>query len=87
MAQLDCRHPQVVSIEQVPVTWTTADGSEPPGVGDIVRIVDARLTSPEPPFVIRVDRVMTTLWTVGADQAPVTTPGALADTSRVLVIE
>ncbi|HEV8650572.1 MAG TPA: PD-(D/E)XK nuclease family protein [Actinomycetes bacterium] len=53
-----------VSVEQVPLAWPTADGDRAPEVGDVVRIVDARLTSPEDPVVVRADRIMTSLWRV-----------------------
>ncbi|MFZ5872426.1 MAG: PD-(D/E)XK nuclease family protein [Actinomycetota bacterium] len=50
-----------VSIEQVPAAWITADGDRPVEVGDVIRVVDARLVS-EDPVVLRADRVMTSLW-------------------------
>jgi hypothetical protein len=53
-----------VSIEQVPLAWLSADGDRAPEVGDVVRVVDARLAAPEEPVVVRVDRVMTALWRV-----------------------
>jgi len=57
-----------VSVEQVPLAWVTADGDRVPEAGDVVRVVDARLTNPEDPVVVRADRVMTSLWRVGADR-------------------
>jgi hypothetical protein len=54
-----------VTIEQIPESWTTADGDRPPETGDVVRIVDARLVDDEV-RAVRVDRVMTSLWRVEA---------------------
>lgn len=54
-----------ISIEQVPAAWITADGDRQVEVGDVVRVVDARLVS-EQPVVLRSDRVMTSLWRRGA---------------------
>jgi hypothetical protein len=53
-----------VSIEQVPLAWLTADGDRAPDIGDVVRVVDARLTSAEDPVVVRADRIMTSIWRV-----------------------
>jgi len=55
-----------VSVEQVPLLWVTADGDREPRVGDVIRIVDARLTSLEDPVVVRADRIMTAVWRMGA---------------------
>jgi len=54
-----------VSIEQVPAAWITADGDRPVELGDVVRVIDARLVSEEP-VVLRADRVMTSLWRLAA---------------------
>jgi RecB family exonuclease len=51
-----------VSIEQIPLAWITADGDRAPQPGDVVRVVDGRLTSSEEPVLVRADRVMTSLW-------------------------
>lgn len=56
-----------VSVEQIPLAWLTADGDRGPEVGDVVRVVDARLVGPDEPVVVRVDRVMTVVWRVAAD--------------------
>lgn len=56
-----------VAVEQVPLAWPTADGDRAPEIGDLVRVVDARLTSPEEPIVVRADRIMTALWRVPTD--------------------
>lgn len=58
-----------VSIEQVPVAWTEADGDRAPEVGDVIRLVDGRLASPDEPIVVRADRIMTSLWKVRTDEA------------------
>jgi PD-(D/E)XK nuclease superfamily len=50
-----------VVLEQIPTAWVTADGDRLPEVNDIVRLVDARMVS-EDPAVVRVDRIMTSLW-------------------------
>jgi hypothetical protein len=55
-----------VSVEQVPLLWATADGDREPRVGDVIRIVDARLTSLEDPVVVRADRIMTAIWRMEA---------------------
>lgn len=57
-------------IEQIPAGWTTADGSPPLVVGDVVRVIDGRVTSDGGPVVVRVDRTMTAIWRIGA---PITT--------------
>jgi hypothetical protein len=54
-----------VTIEQIPESWTTADGDRPPETGDVVRLVDARLVDDEV-RAVRGDRVMTSLWRVEA---------------------
>lgn len=56
--------PATISVEQVPLAWPTADGDRTPDVGDVVRVVDARLTSPDDPLIVRADRIMTSLWRV-----------------------
>jgi PD-(D/E)XK nuclease superfamily len=57
-----------VIVEQVPLAWATADGDRAPEAGDVVRVVDGRLTSSEDPVVVRADRVTTSLWRVGPDR-------------------
>jgi len=47
------------SIEQIPQEWTTADGAEPPSVGDVVRVVDGRLSAREDVPLVRVNHTMT----------------------------
>jgi hypothetical protein len=56
-----------VVIEQVPLAWVTADGDRLPEVGDVVRLVDGRLANPEEPVVLRADRTMTSLWSIGGE--------------------
>ena len=53
-----------LTAEQIPVAWTTADGDRPFQVGDLIRIVDGRLTNSDAPVVARADRTMTSLWRV-----------------------
>jgi hypothetical protein len=55
-----------LSLEQIPLSWVTSDGDRKPEVGDRVRIVDARLTNPEDPIVVRADRTMAALWRVAS---------------------
>jgi RecB family exonuclease len=66
------------SIEQVPQEWVTADGAEPPRVGDVVRVVNGRLLKHEGAPVVRVDRTMTAVWLdegrAGADATRATGP-------------
>ncbi len=57
-----------ISVEQVPLAWPTVDGDRTPDVGDVVRIVDGRLTSPDDPLIVRADRIMTSLWRVEASR-------------------
>lgn len=52
------------SIEHIPKTWLTADGSSVPHEGEVVRIIYGRLTGAGEPAVIRVDRAATSIWTV-----------------------
>ena len=51
-------------VEQVPESWMTVGGSQPPAIGDILRVVHGRATSTGVASVIRVDRTITSLWTV-----------------------
>ena len=53
-----------VFAEQIPVAWTTVDGDRRPEVGDIMRIVDGHLISPEDPIIVQADRSMTSVWRV-----------------------
>ncbi len=55
-------------VEQIPETWTNADGCDRPREGDIVRIVYGRIVTETAPHVIRVDRVATAIWTVTASE-------------------
>lgn len=57
-----------VTIEQIPESWTTADGDRPPQTGDVVRLVDARLVDDEV-RAVRADRIMTSLWRVEAQSS------------------
>lgn len=59
-------------VEQVPESWMTVGGSAPPHIGDIVRIVHGRATAAGMVSVIRVDRTITSLWTVPEAAAPAT---------------
>jgi hypothetical protein len=54
-------------VEQIPEAWTTADGSNPPREGAVVRIVHARRAGDDVPPVIRVDRTATSVWTGAAE--------------------
>ncbi len=54
-------------VEQVPEAWTTADGSNPPREGAVVRIVHARRAGDDLSPVIRVDRIATSVWTAAAE--------------------
>jgi hypothetical protein len=58
------------SIEQVPLSWVTADGDRVPEVGDVIRVVDGRLPNPDDPTVVRADRTMTSLWRVEPGRLP-----------------
>jgi hypothetical protein len=55
-------------VEQVPVSWTTCDGSSAPQQGDVVRIVHANPAAEESPVVVRVDRTATSVWTKVAER-------------------
>lgn len=50
-------------VEQVPVAWTTCDGSSAPQNGDVLRIVHAHGSGEGSPALIRVDRTATSVWT------------------------
>lgn len=52
------------SIEHIPKTWLTVDGSPVPHESEVVRIIFGRLTGAGEPAVIRVDRAATSIWTV-----------------------
>jgi len=52
------------SIEHIPKTWLTADGSPVPHESEVVRIIHGRLMGAGEPAVIRVDRAATSIWTV-----------------------
>ncbi len=51
-------------IEQLPESWTLAGGSPRPEIGDVVRVIHGRKTLPGLAPVIRVDRALTTVWTI-----------------------
>lgn len=52
-------------VEQVPESWTTIGGHPRPRIGELMRIVHARAISLDAPrVVIRVDRALTSVWTV-----------------------
>lgn len=51
-------------VEQVPEAWMTADGSDRPSQGDLVRVILGRSATDSTPHVVRVDRVSTSIWTV-----------------------
>jgi len=55
-----------VHIEQMPNSWIEADGTGPLRAGETVRIVYGRVASESPSRVLRVDRVATSIWTVGS---------------------
>lgn len=61
-------------VEQVPESWMTVGGCPPPRIGEIQRVVHGRATSAGVASVIRVDRTITSLWTVPPGVAPAT-PG------------
>jgi RecB family exonuclease len=54
-------------VEQIPESWITADGTDSPLEGDVVRVVHGRLGGDTPTQVIRVDRTATSVWTVAAE--------------------
>jgi hypothetical protein len=58
------------SVEQIPEAWITADGSEPPREGSVVRIVNGSRSGDEVPSVIRADRSGTSVWTSPLDAQP-----------------
>lgn len=55
-----------VFIEQVPESWTTAGGCQRPGIGDLLRVVHGRATSPVGATVVKIDRTLTSVWTLPA---------------------
>ena len=56
------------SIEHIPERWLTLEGTEVPNVGDIIRVVHARLIDIEnPTAVLRADKAMTSVWAVPVD--------------------
>jgi hypothetical protein len=58
-----------VFVEQVPESWTTIGGRARPSLGEVLRIVHGRASAPGLPRVIRVDRALTSLWSVSAAHA------------------
>jgi RecB family exonuclease len=59
-------------VEQVPESWMTVGGFPPPSLGEILRVVHGRATSAGIASVIRVDRTITSLWTVPQTASSVT---------------
>ncbi|MGE3335741.1 MAG: PD-(D/E)XK nuclease family protein [Rhodospirillaceae bacterium] len=54
-------------IEQVPESWTTTGDQPRPAIGEVLRVIHGRtISSNVPAVVIRVDRALTSLWTVPA---------------------
>lgn len=53
-----------IYVEQIPETWTNADGSDRPHEGDIVRVLFGRIVCEFPPQIMRVDRTATSVWGV-----------------------
>ncbi len=52
-------------LQQLPERWACADGSPPPEVGDVVRIVNSRLADElQDVAILRPDRLTTALWTL-----------------------
>jgi RecB family exonuclease len=57
-------------VEQLPESWITIGGQARPAVGEVLRVVHGRTVSPgAPPVVIRVDRALTSVWTVPKTRA------------------
>lgn len=59
-------------VEHVPEPWITVGGCQRPGIGEILRVVYGRATSAGATPAIRVDRALTSLWTVPQDDATAT---------------
>lgn len=59
-----------VFVEQVPESWTTVGGCPRPSIGDVLRIVHGRATSPGGAPVVKIDRTLTSVWTVPARSTP-----------------
>lgn len=51
-------------LEQIPVSWFTADGDRGPVVGDVVRLVNGHVTHPDDPVIVRADRTTTSVWRI-----------------------
>jgi hypothetical protein len=51
-------------LEQVPEAWITADGTQPPQIGETVRLVHGQVDDNTNPAVARMDRVSSSFWTV-----------------------
>lgn len=59
------RGPAVV--QQLPEKWACVDGASPPEVGDVLRVVNCRLTDDSgEATLIRPDRLTTAVWTFGS---------------------
>jgi hypothetical protein len=55
-------------VQQVPEAWTTADGGPAPAPGDLLRLVNCRLSDTAgPEALLRADRLATALWTVASE--------------------
>lgn len=59
-----------VFVEQVPESWTTVEGCPRPSIGDVLRIIHGRVTSSGGASVVKIDRTLTSIWTVPARTAP-----------------
>jgi len=53
------------NVQAFPERWLTADGGPVPSRGDSIRIVNARTGGESAPLTVHVDRLGTTVWTVG----------------------
>ena len=52
-------------VQQLPERWVCADGASPPEVGDVVRVVDCRLSDDGgEATLMRPDRLTTAVWTI-----------------------
>jgi hypothetical protein len=51
-------------LEQIPVSWFTADGDRAPTLGDVVRVVSGHVTHPHEPMIVRADRTTTSIWRI-----------------------
>lgn len=61
---------QSASVEQIPSEWMRVDGSNPPCVGEAVRVVHGRLMEAnECAVVVRVDKALTAVWRLRRDNS------------------